>query len=157
MEQRVLRAVAGVAGGLIAWVIVATITNLVLRAVWPTYAAVEAAMSFTLAMLIFRLALGALSSLCAGFVAAWISRRNGTSVKVLAALLLAAFIPAHYALWDRFPIWYHVTFLLSLLVLPVLGAMCYSSCARLGREGSAEVDAAGSVAPLDLKTPPRAG
>ena len=139
-----LRAVAGVAGGLIAWVIVATISNLVLRVVWPAYAAVEAAMNFTLAMLFLRLALGALSSLCAGFVAAWIARRNGASVKVLAALLFAVFIPAHYALWDRFPLWYHIVFLLSLLVVPVLGAMFYSARAGLVKERSSEVGAADS-------------
>ena len=142
MEHRVLRAVAGVAGGLIAWVIVATIGNLVMRVFWPAYAAVEAAMNFTLAMLFLRLALGALSSLCAGFFAAWIARRNGASVKVLAALLFAVFIPAHYALWDRFPLWYHIVFLLSLLVVPVLGAMCYA--AWLGKERSSEVGAADS-------------
>jgi hypothetical protein len=144
MEHRMLRAVAGVAGGLIAWAIVATVGNLVLRAVWPAYAAVEAAMNFTLAMLFLRLALGALSSLCAGFFAAWITRRNGASVKVLAALLFAVFISAHYALWDRFPVWYHVVFLISLVVVPVLGAMCYSAWAGLGKGRSSDLDAAGS-------------
>ena len=100
-------------------------------------------MSFTLAMLLGRLALGALSSLCAGFMAAWIAKRNGTSVKVLAALLLAVFVPVHYALWDRFPVWYHVAFLLSLLVVPVLGATRYSARAQLGKQSSARVDAPG--------------
>jgi uncharacterized membrane protein YoaK (UPF0700 family) len=127
----------------IAWVVVATVGNLILRVAWPAYAAVEAAMSFTLAMLLARLALGALSSLCAGFVAARITRRNGTSVKVLAVLLLAVFVPVHYALWDRFPVWYHVAFLLSLLVLPVLGAMCYSTRTERGRPHSSKINAAG--------------
>jgi hypothetical protein len=144
MEHRVLRAVAGVAGGLIAWTIVATIGNLVLRAVWPAYAAVEVAMNFTLAMLFLRLALGALSSLCAGVFAAWITRRNGASIKVLAALLFAVFIPVHYSLWDRFPVWYHVVYLISLLAVPVLGAMCYSTWAGLGKERPSEIDAADS-------------
>ncbi len=60
-----LRAVAGVAGGLIVWVVVATVGNLALRAAWPGYAGVEAAMSFTPAMLLARLVLGAVSSLWA--------------------------------------------------------------------------------------------
>ena len=46
-----LRAVAGVSGGLLTWVVVATVGNLLLRAVWPNYAEVEVAMNFTPAML----------------------------------------------------------------------------------------------------------
>jgi hypothetical protein len=36
--------------------------------------------------------------------------------------LLLMFIPQHIMLWDRFPIWYHLTFLLSLVPLTFLGA-----------------------------------
>ena len=75
-----LRAGAAVVGGFLAWVVVATMGNLVLRAAWPRYAEVEVAMNFTLAMLLLRLLLGAVSSLCAGFVAAWIAKGNGAAV-----------------------------------------------------------------------------
>ena len=68
-EIGLLRAVAGVAGGLFTWVVVATVGNLLLRVVWPSYAEVEVVMNFTPAMLVMRLLLGALSSLCAGFLA----------------------------------------------------------------------------------------
>jgi hypothetical protein len=112
------------------WVVVATVGNLLLRAAWPGYAEVEAAMSFTVAMQLLRLLLGAVSSMCAGFFAAWTTRRNGVSVKVLAALLLVAFVPVHYALWERFPVWYHLIFLLSLVVVTMLGAMIYSIRAK---------------------------
>ena len=36
-------------------------------------------------------------------------------------LLLIGFIPVHISLWDRFPVWYHLTFLLSLVPLTYLG------------------------------------
>ena len=129
-----LRAIAGIAGGLLAWVVVATVGNRVLRAAWPGYAAVEVAMKFTLAMLLLRLLLGALSSLCAGFFAAWIAKGNRVAVTVLAGLLLIAFIPVHYTLWERFPVWYHLTFLLSLVVTTVLGAVSYLHYVWPGRE-----------------------
>ena len=129
-----LRGIGGIAGGLFAWVLVATVGNRVLRAAWPGYAAVEVAMNFTLAMLLVRLLLGALSSLCAGFFAAWIAKGNRIAVKVLAGLLLVAFIPVHYTLWERFPVWYHLTFLLSLVAATVLGAMSYSHYVGPGRE-----------------------
>ena len=132
-----LRAIGGIAGGLFAWVLVATIGNRVLRATWPGYAAVEVALNFTLAMLLLRLLLGSLSSLCAGFFAAWIAKGNRVAVTVLAGLLLVAFIPVHYTLWERFPVWYHLTFLLSLVAVTVLGAMGYLHYVGPGREHEA--------------------
>ena len=125
-----LRAVAGVAGGLFTWVVVATVGNLLLRIVWPSYAEVEVAMNFTPAMLVMRLLLGALSSLCAGFLAARITKRSRGPVHILACLLVVAFIPVHYELWERFPVWYHLVFLVSLVAATIFGAMCYSYYAR---------------------------
>lgn len=124
-----LRAVAGVAAGLFTWVVVATVGNLLLRVVWPSYAEVEVAMNFTPAMLVMRLLLGALSSLGAGFLAAWITKRSRGPV-MLACLLLVVFIPVHYELWGRFPVWYHLVFLVTLVAATIFGAMCYSYYAR---------------------------
>jgi hypothetical protein len=116
------RGIAGVAGGLVAWFVAATAVNFLLRVLWPDYAAAEKPMTFTLSMLGSRLAMGALSSICAGFTAGWITRGARTPVKVLAGLLLVFFIPVHYGLWDRFPFWYHATFLASLIPFVLLGA-----------------------------------
>jgi hypothetical protein len=116
---QVTRSIAGVA----VWVLVATLGNLLLRLAWPAYAAVEKAMTFTLGMLIARLALGAVSSLGAGFTVARLSRRNAIAAWCLVALLLAIFIPVHYTLWQRFPAWYHIVFLASLVLFTLLGAM----------------------------------
>jgi hypothetical protein len=120
-----LRTAAGVAAGLLAWAVVATLGNLVLRGVLPGYTEVEKAMNFTLGMLLGRLLLGAVSSFYAGFVTAWIAKQR-TPARMLAGILLVVFVPVHYSLWDKFPVWYHGAFLLSLVVAPILGAMCYS-------------------------------
>ena len=53
---------------------VATVLNLALRAWWPHYHEAETAFNFTFAMKLVRLVLGAISSLGAGFVAAWIGK-----------------------------------------------------------------------------------
>jgi len=37
------------------------------------------------------------------------------------ALLLLGFIPVHINLWDKFPVWYHLTFLASLVPLTYAG------------------------------------
>ena len=121
-KVRMLKSIAAVLTGLIVWVIVATIGNVLLRALWPGYAEVERALTFTLAMQLARLVLGALSSLCAGFAAARIAQSNRRAVMVLGVLLIIAFIPIHYNLWDKFPLWYHLTFLASLFPLTLLGA-----------------------------------
>lgn len=124
------KTVARIAAGLVVWIVVATVVNLLFRALWPGYAEVEIAMKFTFSMLVGRLLLGALSSLCAGFALAWIAKGNATgSAIVLGALLTLLFVPIHYHLWGNFPVAYHLTFLLSLLPATVLGA-------RLRRAGS---------------------
>lgn len=141
------RGVAAVLGGLIAWFLVATVGNLVLRVTWASYTDVETAMKFTFAMMVARLLLGALSSLCAGFTAAWIAKRNGPAVKALAAVLVVLFIPMHYALWDKFPLWYHVVFLVSLVAMTLLGATFHAHTAnretgRIGQVAGTRRDSA---------------
>jgi hypothetical protein len=97
--------------------------NLVLRFGWQDYAAAEPGMSFTLPMLLLRLLLGVAASFAAGLVAALISRGSRWPVYVVAILLLAAFVPVHYNLWARFPVWYHLFFLASLVAFSYLGAV----------------------------------
>jgi len=116
-----LRAVLAVATGLCVWFAAATLGNFVLRALLPEYTAVERAMNFTLTMLVARLFLGAVSSLAAGAACAAVSRSSKASGYMLAALLLALFVPVHVDLWEKFPLWYHAIFLGSLVPLSILG------------------------------------
>jgi hypothetical protein len=118
--------------GLVAWFCVATMVNLALRVSWPDYAAVEKLMVFTLGMQVARLLTGALASLGAGFAAAVVAKGSATPVRVLAVLLLLLFIPVHYALWDKFPIWYHVVFLASLIPVTLLGGAGKTNSATTG-------------------------
>ena len=118
-----MKTIAAVISGLIAWILVATALNFLLRATWPHYHEAETAFNFTLGMMMARLTLGAVSSICSGFVVAWITKVNGAAVKITGVALLALFIPNHYLLWDKFPVWYHLTFLISLLPLTIFGAM----------------------------------
>jgi hypothetical protein len=41
---------------------------------------------------------------------------------VLGAIILALFIPVHIQLWAKFPIWYHLVFLGTLVPLVAFGA-----------------------------------
>jgi len=117
-----MKTIAAVIAGLIAWILVATAVDLLLRALWPNYHQAEIAFNFTLGMMMARLILGAVSSVCGGFVVASITKANSTAVKITGAALLVLFIPNHYLLWHKFPLWYHLTFLVSLFPLTMLGA-----------------------------------
>jgi hypothetical protein len=132
-----LRRALAVVAGLIAWFAVATVANLIVRYTWPGYADVEVAMSFTLPMMVLRLLIGAVSSLCAGLVTALIARSGRYSVPILAGVLFVLFIPVHYSLWARFPVWYHLVFLSSLVLLPFLGAAGQSLFTRRAAEATA--------------------
>ena len=121
-NHAILKTVGAVIAALVTWFLVATVLNLALRAWWPHYHEAETAFNFTFAMKLARLVLGAISSLGAGFVAAWIGNGRMRAATLTGIVLLGLFIPGHYRIWDKFPVWYHLTFLVSLLPLTLLGA-----------------------------------
>jgi hypothetical protein len=126
MSKKIL----GVVGGLIVWMIVVMVVGETMRRSWPAYANVADAMTFTLPMMIARLSIGALATLAAGLVTALIVPQSTMAKLMPGVLLLLAFIPQHIMLWDKFPIWYHLTFLLSLVPLTWVGGALASTNQR---------------------------
>lgn len=126
MSRRIVAVLAGV----LVWLLVATIVNRLLRMGLAGYAAAEPAMAFTLTMQWWRLAMGALSSVVAGYATARLAGaqqaggapRASAAATILAVVLLVFFLPVHYTLWTKFPAWYHLLFLASLPALTMLGA-----------------------------------
>src|SRR5579862_713498 len=114
------RTFLAVVAGCITWFIGVSLFDRGLRLAMPGYAAAEPAMQFTLAMMAGRLVIAALSSLLAGAVAGAIAPVE-RGAWILGALLLIFFIPVHVNLWQRFPLWYHLTFLLTLAPLVAAG------------------------------------
>ncbi|OAI42454.1 hypothetical protein AYO41_04295 [Verrucomicrobia bacterium SCGC AG-212-E04] len=88
----------------------------------PGYVEVEKAMNFSLGMLVARLLLGAIASLAAGAACVVICPSSRVAIYVFALLLLALFVPVHVNLWTKFPVWYHLVFLGSLIPLVLFGA-----------------------------------
>ncbi|HEY7171621.1 MAG TPA: hypothetical protein VH417_12310 [Vicinamibacterales bacterium] len=115
--------VLGVIAGLAVWAIVVSVVGAVMRAAWPAYAAVADAMTFTLPMQIARLAISAVATLAAGWATASIVSRSLVARVMPGVLLLVAFIPVHINLFDKFPLWYHLTFLVSLIPLTYAGGL----------------------------------
>jgi hypothetical protein len=110
------------AAGLVMWFLIATLLNWLLRLGLTGYASAEHSMTFTLPMLTARLLTGALASLGAGHIAARLAPVNPRPSLALGVLLLLLFIPVHYGLRDKFPVWYHAAFLISLVPLVMAGA-----------------------------------
>ena len=115
------RRILGVVVGLAVWAGVVTVAGLIMRAAWPAYASVADAMTFTLPMMIARLVVGAVATLAAGLTTSVMTRRSGSATLAAGVVLLLVFIPQHITLWEKFPVWYHLTFLLSLVPLAVVG------------------------------------
>ncbi|SRR5579872_314213 len=116
------RSLLALVAGLVLWALVATLLNRGLRAGLPGYALAEPTLRFTLGMKVARLILGALASLAAGAATGRIAPLRTGLPWVLGAIILATFIPVHVQLWAKFPVWYHLVFLGTLVPLVALGA-----------------------------------
>ncbi|HET7575823.1 MAG TPA: hypothetical protein VFK19_04550 [Sphingomicrobium sp.] len=115
------RTVGSIVAGLVAWAVVVTILNFGLRAAIPGYHAAEATLQFTLAMKIGRLAEAALTSVAAGAVVGRIDPSRKWAPWAVGLIILALFLPEHIKLWNSFPVWYHLTFLVPVAPLLALG------------------------------------
>jgi hypothetical protein len=115
-----LRLVGGAIAGVFAWFVIVTVLNLPLRYGWHDYAAVEKAMTFTLPMMVARLSISGISSVASGAIAARVDKGKWAPL-IAGASLLLMFVPVHYSIWDKFPAWYHLTFLASLPLISWLG------------------------------------
>jgi len=137
MSKNILAVIAG----LVVWVIIVMAIGQIMRSSWPAYASVATAMTFTLPMLVARLSISVVATLAAGLVTASIAPRS-TLVRLMPGLLLlVAFIPEHIRLWDKFPVWYHLMFLVSLVPLTYIGGTLGSP-----QRGNRAIDIAKEIA-----------
>ena len=122
MKRTVLACLAG----LLTWIVVVTVINRILRLTFPNYTAAEQTLQFTLGMKWARLLMGIITSLVAGAVTGWISRPSRWAPLIVGSVVFAMFVPIHIAIWSRFPVWYHLTFLLTIIPAVVVGALPWS-------------------------------
>jgi hypothetical protein len=115
-----VRTILSVVAGFIAWGIVVSVIDITMRHFWPDYAANFKALTFTLPMMLARLAESTVALIVAAIVTARIAPLSRTAPWALGIVMLLFFIPVHYGLWDKFPIWYHAYFLGSLVAIPAI-------------------------------------
>jgi hypothetical protein len=117
------RSILACLAGLLTWIVVVTVINRVLRLSLPNYTAAEHTLQFTLVMKCARLFMAILTSLVAGAVTHWISQSSRWAPLIVGSLVLAMFLPLHIAIWSKFPVWYHLTFLLTIIPAVLVGAL----------------------------------
>ena len=96
----------------------------------PGYHAAEATLDFTLSMKIARLVMAAATSISAGAVVGLIEPSRRWAGWLVGLIILAMFVPVHIGLWSKFPVWYHLSFLVPLAPLVALGASLTCNRAR---------------------------
>ena len=123
----IVRTIAGVVIALIGWFALGTIGFIAVDLAWPEFAAANKAFNATQAvlfdqpMMIARISVAAAASIISAWLAALTVRDNRIAPLAGGLVLLALFVPNHIAIWDKFPLWYHLTFLSGLPVLAFLG------------------------------------
>jgi hypothetical protein len=116
-----IRGILGAVAGIAAWFATVFVLGLGLRYGWPDYAAAAKAMA--LPMMAARLGISFIGSLIGGYLASTISRERMWAALGMGIIMLAWFVPYHLRpeVWHTFPIWYHLTFFVSLPVLSLIG------------------------------------
>ncbi len=131
------RKILGVVAGLLAWVVVVSLLNRGLRLWLPGYVQAEPLLQFTFAMKIARLTMAAVTSLVAGMVVRAVAPEGRWAPWITGLIVLALFLPSHVYLWNRFPIWYHLSFLVPLVPLVALGAALWPHGHAVAAKGTA--------------------
>jgi hypothetical protein len=117
------RSILACLAGLLTWIVVVTVINRVLRLSLPHYTAAEQTLQFTLGMKWARLLMAIVGSLSAGAVTRWISPSSRWVPLVVGSLVFATFVPLHISIWSKLPVWYHLTFLLTIVPAVLVGAL----------------------------------
>ncbi len=116
-----LKIALGVIVGFLVWSILWVGFDALLRAVLTSYDESVKAMTFSSLMLILLLVLSAVVSTISGFIAALISKENSKSPLILGILLLIVGVIVQMGVWEKIPLWYHLTFWILLVPMTVLG------------------------------------
>lgn len=117
------RSIPATLTGLLTWIVVVSLINRVLRLSLPDYTVAEHTLQFTLAMKWARLVMAIVTSIVAGAVTGWISRPHRWAPMIVGSVVFVMFLPLHIAIWSKFPLWYHLTFLLTIIPAVLAGAL----------------------------------
>jgi hypothetical protein len=116
------RIVLGVVVGFIVWSVIFVGGESLMRAVAPaTVAPVDATYVGSPLLLLGYLLRSVFASVAAGFVAAVLARENSKTPLILGVVFLIVGLLVQISAWSVLPVWYHLTFLVLLIPMTMLG------------------------------------
>jgi hypothetical protein len=127
-----LRIILGVVAGFIVWMVLWGGSDTLLRAISPDwwgknlqgmedFAYKQQPFKWDSTILIITLIRSFICSIIAGFTAALVAKENAKSTLILGVLLLAVGIFVQWIFWEVAPLWYHLSFLILLIPMTILG------------------------------------
>ena len=113
--KRNVRLIVGLLIGFATGIALGQVGLYLLRELWPAYLAADIVKSFTTAMLLARLTIGALSAAAAGCITTVLAD-SGKAAWWLGGMYLLLSLPIHlFYVWNDFPVWYHIIYLAYLV------------------------------------------
>jgi len=126
-----IRTILGIIAGFVAWSIVWLGSDALMGQVWPSYAAFQEACLKAMTegttlngdplIYIANLVRSFVTSIIAGYIAALVAGEYRRSTVILGVILLLVGGAVEFGTWNLAPAWYHITFLLFLIPMTVLG------------------------------------
>ncbi len=114
--------ILGVIAGFIVWTIIFVGGESMLRAISPSLTAPENAASVdSIGLLTGYLIRSIIASILAGLTSAFVAGENARTPLILGVVLLLAGLLVQIGSWSVLPIWYHLTFLILLIPMTILG------------------------------------
>jgi hypothetical protein len=117
----VARVIASVVGGILFFALATMAMSAVSKELWPEYAAAVADGAYTLPMLWSRLVSGAAAIIFATWLAVMLGKQNLKTGFLIGVSLLVLNILWHVNIWDKYPVWYHLTWFAIIMPSALLG------------------------------------
>lgn len=125
------RIILGIIVGFVAWTILWLGSDYIFGMLLPWYQAQNDALELAVVnqkalpadntQLLIRLATSVIASILSGFLSVVVSKEQAKTTIILGILLLIVGIAVQASIWSYIPIWYHLTFLVLLIPMTILG------------------------------------
>ncbi|MFN8308831.1 MAG: hypothetical protein U0T73_02610 [Chitinophagales bacterium] len=114
-------------GALLDYAVIGKLGLFLLPLCWPDYELHSIDKSFTLTMLLMRLIVALAAAAAAGFtVAKWNGNLKSALIVALVCASGAAYVHFFTITFTQYPMWYHCTYVFSVLPLIILSAYCFN-------------------------------
>ncbi|MFN8283452.1 MAG: hypothetical protein U0U67_09580 [Chitinophagales bacterium] len=123
-SKETLKLGLSILAGLVGYATIGSLGLYLLKACWTEYAKSSIDKSYTLEMLLSRLFVATIAAITAGILTTKTSKRQGKSIWFVAITIFSIAAYIHFfRVWTDYPIWYHLTYLLS--IIPIIKLINY--------------------------------